>query len=329
MKVHFLTGKRGGFGAMVPTLRELQRFAEVTVLTTDQHHSETFGYTLREVAAESLSVIGLPMVAGSSRPERLAYLGMKLASLWAGNRPDVLLLIGDRGESLVAATIAQQMGNIAIAHVEGGDVTGCLDDSARHAISKLAHVHFCTDATAKARLIGMGEAPWRIHAVGDVHIDRLMLELQKPLVPDERFADAVVVLHHPDTLHPERIRPEIRSIIDMTAGQKRLFIYPCSDLGHEIIIREIEQAARDGLSRCLPNVAHAEFINGLRQARLFVGNSSSLVKEAPYIGVPVHPVGDRQNGRPIGKRYGDGTAYRKIVHALMSEVPSLAKRWAA
>lgn len=336
MKIDFLTGKRGGFGAMVPTLRALQEFAEVRVLATDMHAC------VPEMAAEvreagfGMTLIDMAGDGQATRAAQLGWLTWHLASVWSHDPPDVLLLIGDRGESLAAAFAAQQLGGIVIAHIEGGDVTGCIDDSARHAITKLAHLHFVTGPEQRDRLIRMGERPETIFETGDVHIDRLMIELAKPIVPDDRFAGATVILHHPDTLHPGRIKGEIDEICLRTRGDKRLFVHPCSDVGHEIITEAIwaETSAHGGMT--VTNVPHAAFINGLRQARKFVGNSSSLVKEAPYIdGLAVELVGDRQNGRRPGRHYGDGHAFESIARVLGCAKDAgyarwlLAKRWAA
>lgn len=302
---------------MAPTLEALSEWAEVTVLAADQHG----GYD----ALEGWSVDWMPLHGKGPRAANLGLLATDLACSWAGGSfPDVLLLIGDRGESLAAAFAAHQTGNIIIAHVEGGDVTGCLDDSCRHAISKLAHVHFCTGELQKNRLIRMGEAPERVHIVGDVHIDRLMRETGKPLRPLEWAKDAIIILYHPDTLHPERTMPEFREILRETKGKKRVFVYPCSDLGHEDIVEAIEETGEPAF----PNIPHDEFIMGLRQAKMLVGNSSCAVKEAPYIGLETWIVGERQKGRPIGKVYGDGRAYERISSVLKTvDKGLLDKRW--
>jgi UDP-hydrolysing UDP-N-acetyl-D-glucosamine 2-epimerase len=330
MKIDFLTGKRGGFGAMVPTLKALQQFADLRVIATDQHIDRRFGGTVQEIVDEGFNPLGIKLPDGQPRAAQLGWLAQTLALLWREELPDVLLLIGDRGESLAGAMAAQQLGGIVIAHIEGGDVTGCIDDSTRHAISKLAHLHFVTGIEQRARLIRMGEIGENVCVVGDVHIDRLMLELAKPVVGDERFEDATVILHHPDTLHPERIQDEIQEICEITRDSKRLFIHPCSDNGHEIILRCIEYEIGLYGGWFEKNIPHGAFINGLRQARKFVGNSSALVREASYIdGLKTVLVGDRQEGRPYGRYYGDGKAYERIASALswIDKTSLIAKRW--
>lgn len=329
MKIDFLTGKRGGFGAMVPTLRALQEFAELRVIATDQHMNPAFGASVHEIVAEGFEPLGMKFPEGQPRAAQLGWLTQTLALHWSISPPDVVLLIGDRGESLAAAMAAQQLGGIVIAHIEGGDVTGCIDDSTRHAISKLAHLHFVTGLKQFDRLVCMGEDRDRIHPVGDVHIDRLMIELAKPIEQDPLFDCRAVVLHHPDTLHPERIRDEIRAILKMVGGCDRTFIHPCSDNGYEIIVEEIRRAMtrRDHM---IDNVPHSQFINGLRQADSFIGNSSALVREASYIpGLKTVLIGERQEGRPTGKLYGDGKAFERIARHLrkINKPALIAKRW--
>ena len=160
-RVSFLTGKRGGWGAMVPTLRAIERSPdlELEVIACDMHADPAFGLTKSEIREDGFDpwVVAPWPLGRYGRSERLVTICLGLELRWRVRRPDIVLLLGDRGETLMAAAIAQQMG-LFIAHIEGGDVTGSLDDSARHAISKLSHLHFCAYEGAAARLRAMGES---------------------------------------------------------------------------------------------------------------------------------------------------------------------------
>lgn len=317
-RVCFLTGKRGGFDAMLPTLElmaEDPRF-ELSVIVTDQHLMKEFGQTSHYVSKLLPKKCKLYQVdswqQGDSGYARARAIGRTLentARALERLRPDILLLIGDRGESLAGAIAAHNMG-IAIAHVQGGDVTGCLDDANRHAITKLAHIHFVTDLAACNVLTRfLGEDADRIHIVGDPHVDAFMnshvfeidgTKLSKryklPL-PPENF---LLVLQHPDTFRPDEATEDMVQVARavVSTGLRSLFIYPCSDQGYKGMT-----ALMNKLPQQYPqvtvhkNIPHKEFIGLLSMAGCLVGNSSAGVIEACYFGTPVVDIGTRQKGR--------------------------------
>ncbi|MGH8760308.1 MAG: UDP-N-acetylglucosamine 2-epimerase, partial [Burkholderiales bacterium] len=252
-----VSGKRGGFGAMAPTMDAIVQHPamRLSVLVTDQHLYDRFGKTVSEVQAKYPIAASIDMgQRGDSNRDRARAIGFcltKAADVLGDLAPDILLVIGDRGEVLATCIAAHNL-RIAIAHVQGGDISGSLDEPVRHALTKLAHIHFpSTDASAR-RILAMGEEPWRVHVVGDTHVDQLLLGRVTPadeLRARYRLPDGepfLLVLQHSDSTEPDRSRAQMAETVAaaLALGLRTLFVYPCSDQGFEGIIAEIE-AVRD------------------------------------------------------------------------------------
>jgi UDP-N-acetylglucosamine 2-epimerase (non-hydrolysing)/GDP/UDP-N,N'-diacetylbacillosamine 2-epimerase (hydrolysing) len=304
------SGKRGGFGALTPTMTAIEEHSDLdmALVVTDQHLYERFGRTVTEVEDRFPVAAAIDMEqAGDSNEERARAVGRCLqrsVDVLAELRPDVLLVIGDRGEVFAACIAAHNM-RIAIAHVQGGDLSGSLDEPVRHAISKLSHLHFPSTEQSAERLRRMGEEAWRIHVVGDTHIDQILLgEVTGPgelcrrygLEPDEPF---ILVLQHSDSTEPGDAGRQMEETLAavLARGMRTLLVYPCSDQGYEGIIGAIEAAReRPGVS-VHQNIPAADFIGLQKEAACLVGNSSAGLIEAPYFQLPAVNVGDRQIGR--------------------------------
>jgi UDP-N-acetylglucosamine 2-epimerase (non-hydrolysing)/GDP/UDP-N,N'-diacetylbacillosamine 2-epimerase (hydrolysing) len=236
-------------------------------------------------------------------------------------KPDIVLVVGDRVEAFAAATAAHLSGRV-LAHVHGGDrALGLVDECLRHAITKLAHVHFPATARSAARIRRMGEDPWRIHLVGspgldDLHTAAPPAEIRREF-PELKSRQYALMLLHPcgGNAGVEHQRAEqVISAIALAGFQEILAIYPNNDPGAEGIIaalkRHESQADQARLAKqarpSVPvvarrNVPRRIFLGLLRDAAALVGNSSSGIIEAASFGLPVIDIGDRQKGRERGK----------------------------
>ena len=304
-----LTGKRGGFGALAPTIRELERRKiKVSVIVADQHLYERFGKTVAEVEASFPVAAAIDMEQrGDSNADRARAVGValtKASDVLAKLAPDTLLVIGDRGEVLAACIAAHNL-RIAIAHIQGGDISGSLDEPVRHALTKLAHIHFPSTASAAERILRMGEEAWRVHAVGDTHVDQILLgditpaEALRKKYELPKDAPFLLVLQHSDSTDPGGSGAQMAETVAATLsfGMRVLYVYPCSDQGFEGIISTIEAASgRPGVS-VHKNIPAADFIGLQKIAGCLIGNSSAGLIETPYFGLPAVNVGDRQTGR--------------------------------
>jgi len=316
-RVAVVTGTRAEYGLLRSVMQAIRDHPQLTLqlAVTGMHLLPRFGRTIDEIRRDGWRVDArVRMQRGSddaTDQARGLSLGVRgLAEFFESARSDVVLVLGDRVEALAGALAGVTTGRI-VAHIHGGDVAlGDYDDSLRHAISKLAHVHFAATRAAARRLVRMGEESRRVHVVGAPGLDRLRA-LCSSDTPREREPVAVVV-QHPTGREPRIEQRVAATVLDAVkrAGLGRCVIYPNSDRGSSGIVRAIERHARRHgkrevrVERSMPRDG---FLRTLMGARLLVGNSSCGLIEAPFCGVAVVNVGDRQCSRQPGGR--------AIVHA--------------
>jgi len=365
-RVTVVTGTRADFGLWGPVLAELRRRApavEVGLLVMAMHLDPRFGMTVEGVRASGFPIIGeVPCVPESDLPADMAAgLGTALervAPLLAADRPDWLMVLGDRGEQLAAALAALHEG-IAVAHLHGGERTlGAVDDVLRDLISRIAHLHLVATAAAEERLAGMGIAPWRVRRTGAPGLDAIA---QSVALPDDRDVSTrygapsgrpyLLLVVHPETGANRTDATELAdAVLDGVAAHDipTIAIWPNADAGGRAIAERLERG-RARLASLHVSLPHGDYLALLRGASVLVGNSSSGIIEAPYLGVPVVNVGRRQMGRERGDNvidvapraeevrdaiaralapefrarlsrrspYGDGRAAPRIVDALL------------
>ena len=309
-RIAVFTGKRGGFGAMLRIMRLINDdpALELKVIASDMHLNATFGATIDEVRSQ-INVDAVVDLSGyGDKPlDRAQALGRcveRLAPVLAELKPDILLLLGDRGETLAAAMCAAEMGTIT-AHIQAGDISGGLDDIHRHAITKLAHLHFSQNENQRQRVIKLGEAAERVWTSGAPYVDNIV----RGTYPSPRealtaiglgdAADYFVVLQHPDTYRPETSCDHAAAILSVMAErpEHKIVIYPCSDPGFAGVIKAIEATSGKPGFHVFKNIESGTFLGLLSGARALVGNSSAGIIEAPYLGLPFVNVGARQDGR--------------------------------
>lgn len=309
-KIAVLTGKRGGFGAMKPMLRLIQESEdlELQLIVTDQHLNNKFGRTVKEVEREFPIAAAVDMEQKGDAPvDRALALGrghLGMTKALVNLTPDILVLYGDRGEVLVAATVATSLG-IPIAHIQGGDLSGSVDEQVRHAVTKLSHLHFPSNKESADRILAMGEEKWRVHTVGDNHVDeivdgkfcsskevaeQLCLDLERPIA---------IVLQHSETTEPEKSYSQMQETLLALkdTDYQTVVVHPCSDVGYQGILDAIADYCKDSNFQVHVNLDAPLFWGLLGSADVLVGNSSAGLVEAPYFKLPVINVGRRQEGR--------------------------------
>ena len=309
-KIAVLSGKRGGYGAMRPMMREICRHADnkLQLIVTDQHLDEKFGRTETEIESDFKISGRIPMnQKGDMDSERVTALGVCLvgmAKTLDKLEPDILVLFGDRGESLVGAMAAINMG-IPVGHIQGGDVSGNVDDLMRNAITKLAHFHFVSNEQSAHRLTKLGENVDYIFNVGDCHVDSIVNneytdedEIREKfcIQSDQKFS---IVLQHPETMSGRDNYSDMKGTINAVTSifEKSLIIYPCSDQGYDGIVRAINEYSSDQNVAIYRNIEASDFLGLLSIASLLIGNSSAGIIESPYFSLPVVNLGERQYGR--------------------------------
>jgi UDP-N-acetylglucosamine 2-epimerase (hydrolysing) len=196
------------------------------------------------------------------------------------------------------------LNNILVAHIEGGEVSGTVDELVRHAVSKLSHLHFVANDEARQRLIQMGEAQESVFVIGSPDLD-LMLSDNLPTLPEVAtkyeidFRDYAIFIYHPVTTEPQFIKQGIEAAIDgvLASGLNVVAIYPNNDSGAELVFQAFARFQGLPRVRVLPSMRFEYFLTLLKNARVIVGNSSSGIREAPAYGVPTINLGSRQTNR--------------------------------
>jgi UDP-hydrolysing UDP-N-acetyl-D-glucosamine 2-epimerase len=319
--VAVVTGTRAEYGILASILRAMEQHSrlELQLVVTGMHLLRPFGYTVRQIEQDGWPIaVRVPMQRGDDDPLDqaigLARGVVGIARYLEAAASDAVVVLGDRIEALAGALAAVSTGRL-LAHIHGGDVApGDFDDSMRHAITKLAHVHFAATRDAGQRIVRLGEAPQRVHVVGGPGLDRLReLVAEADGVPraTRRSAAtsgrAAVVVYHAWGRPAALERRTMSAVLDaVTAlGLRRVICYPNTDRGHQGVLAAIEAHRRKSPAADVQihkSLARDEYLRTLMSADVLVGNSSSGIIEAPFAGTPSVDVGGREAGRQAGGR---------------------------
>jgi len=329
-RIGVVTVSRSDYGHLRPVLEALRRAPdlELLLLVAGMHLASEFGLTVRDIEADGFPISArVEMLGGGDTPEAVAAAtGRGVAGFgeaFARLRPDVVVVLGDRFEMLAAAVAALPFA-LPVAHIHGGEVSeGAMDNQIRHAITKLAHLHFASAEPHARRIAAMGEEPWRIHTVGAPGLDRLATTEPLPragLARELRLPEAgpwLLVTFHPVTLE---YRDTAAHIDELLAALEKtdgfiVITYPNADTAGRLIIERIEEFAGRHPRRCrlAKSLGERLYLSLLRHADLMIGNSSSGLIEAPSFGLPVVNVGSRQRGRLRGANVIDVEPSREDI----------------
>lgn len=332
-RIAVFTGNRAEYGLLYPLIRILNERDDVDfrLLVSGAHLDRNFGGTLSEIEKDGFKVaaeiaINLSEDSLTATAQAIGDGILSMVDALSRIRPDILVVYADRFEGFAAVIAGSQMG-IPVAHIEGGDVTegGALDDSVRHAMTKLSHLHFTTNIGATNRILAMGEEAWRVHTVGFVDLDLIELgRLTKPAELSTRYGvdlarPIVVFTQHSVALEVNEAAAQVKpSLVAMERlaekGVQVMVTYPNNDAGGRAIIAEIEVWKARGLSPNIqvhsslgqPNYHGFLALGHDPQYRIAcVGNSSSGIKETPAFGCPAVNIGSRQDGRLRAENVND------------------------
>lgn len=308
-KILFLTGTRADFGklkSLISITRNHPDF-EVHIFATGMHMHRKYGYTVLEIHKSGFDNIFqyINYTTEASMDLTLAKTIEGLSSYIQENRPDLLVIHGDRVEAL-AGVITGSMNNILVAHIEGGEVSGTIDELIRHSVSKMSHVHYVSNELAKKRLVQMGEMEANIHVIGSPDID-LMFSDRLPSfsealayyqIPFEKFG---VLMFHPVTTEEDKMAAASKELVDaaIESNQNFLVIYPNNDLGSRYILEAYERLKGNPRFSVFPSLRFEFFLALLKKSLFILGNSSAGIREAPYYGIPAINIGSRQQNRAL------------------------------
>jgi UDP-hydrolysing UDP-N-acetyl-D-glucosamine 2-epimerase len=298
----------GYSGNVMKAMRDFPEL-ELATLVTGSHLVTEMGNTVDLIRNDGFPVSAeVPLVptgngAGSwSRAMGGAMAGF--ADAMEKIAPDIVLLSGDRAETLTLCVTAVYMG-LPVAHIQAGDKSGHIDDAARYAIAKLAHLHFASCEDSAERLRRLGEQEFRIFNTGAPQLDDLNRDFSAEAVSlAGRDVDLsrpyLLLIQHPVMAEKAEAADQMTATIEacLESGLPVVWIYPNIDLGFEDIVRVIKQYRDHPQIVAVPNVERDLFMTLLFNATALIGNSSSGILEAPSFGVPVVNIGNRQRGRP-------------------------------
>ncbi len=308
-EILFISGTRADFGKLKPLMTEVAKSSafECRVFATGMHALSKYGSTYHEITKSGFKNVFLYMnqtAANSSDMDLVLANTIKGIGYYVREfKPDMVVVHGDRVEALAGAIVGT-LNNLLVAHIEGGELSGTIDEILRHSISKLSNIHFVTNMEARNRLVQMGENPDSIKIIGSPDID-IMLSNQLPEISGIKqyygidFEDFSIFLYHPVVTELGRLRRNIFAIIDALVDSQMNFlvIYPNNDKGSDIILEALRQLENNPRFRLVPSIRFEYFLSILKNARSIVGNSSAGIHEAPVYGLPTINIGTRQMNR--------------------------------
>ena len=307
-KVVFLTGTRADFGKQQALMRSLVNDIDfdVHIFITGMHLLAKYGSTYTHIEKCKLgntfkyinqnSTDGMDIILSKT----ISGLSDYIHEL----NPDLLIIHGDRVEALAGAIVGMLNG-ILTAHIEGGEVSGTVDEMMRHSISKLSHIHFVANTNAAERLLQLGERDETIYEIGSPDLDVIASKNNLPSLEETKqyyeinFHDYALLIFHPVVSEVESLKRDIKTLVKTLSGTdiKFVVIYPNNDLGSDIILNEYKKLKEHLNFKIFPSLRFEHYITLMRYATFIIGNSSSGVREASYLGVPSINLGTRQNNR--------------------------------
>tara|TARA_B100000508_G_scaffold108689_1_gene86823 strand:+ start:53 stop:1183 length:1131 start_codon:yes stop_codon:yes gene_type:complete len=307
-RILFLTGTRADFGKLKSLIQitSNENF-DVHIFATGMHLQKKYGETIEEIEK-----CGFENIHRYENHTSESTMDLTLAKTITGlsqyikvDRPDMIVVHGDRVETLAGAIVGS-LNNILVAHIEGGEVSGTIDELIRHAVTKMSHVHLVANENARTRLLQMGESAEDIYVIGSPDVD-IMLSHDLPSLEetlnhyDINFKEYAILMFHPVTTEIESIEEQANNLVDAAIESKKNFvvIYPNNDLGSEKILQAYKKF--EGIERIniYPSIRFEFFLVLLKNAAFILGNSSAGIREAPYYNVPTINTGSRQNNRAL------------------------------
>ncbi len=308
-KIVFLTSTRADFGKMNPLMREVEKsdIFECHVFVTGIHMLSKYGSTYDEIEKKGYKNIykNINQTSTTKMDIILANTIFSFSNYVNELRPDLIVVHGDRVESLAGAIVGS-LNNILVAHVEGGEVSGTIDELIRHSITKLTHIHFVANDDAKKRVLQLGEIRDHIFVIGSPDID-IMLSDNLPSIEDAKnryeihFKKYGIFVYHPVTTELDIIKDNIKEVISalLQSNENYIVLYPNNDEGSDIIFKEYGELKDRDNFRIYPSIRFEYFLTLLRNCQFIIGNSSSGIRESEIYGIPCVDIGTRQKNRSL------------------------------
>ena len=313
-KICVVTGTRAEYGLLFWLMKEIEADSELElqIIVTGMHLSPEFGLTYKEVEKDFKIDKKIEMLLSSDTPvgisKSMGLAQISFAEAYDELKPDILIVLGDRYEIFSAASAAM-ISRIPIAHLHGGETTeGAFDESIRHSITKMSHLHFTAAEQYRNRVIQLGEHPSRVFNVGGMGIESIK---RYKLLSKNEFEESIdfklnkkniLVTFHPVTLENSTASEQFQNLldaIDELEDTNIIFTKANSDTDGRIINKMMDEYVAKNLSKsiCFTSLGHLRYLSALQYVDAMVGNSSSGLIEAPSFKIGTLNIGDRQKGR--------------------------------
>ncbi len=307
-KILFITGTRADYGKIKPLMSAIENDPqfELFVFITGMHLSKTHGSTYIGVEKDGWRNTHVDFASAShdeGMPQHLSNITGSLSNYIRLISPDLTVVHGDRIEAL-SGVISAALQNCRTAHIEGGEVSGTIDESIRHAITKLSHEHFVCSESAKLRVLKLGEQADRIFVIGSPDID-VMLSTSLPSLDSVKehyeipFDHFFIAMLHPVTTDLVSLQGQARVFVEalQQSGRNGIIVFPNNDPGNQIILAEYTSLINEKKFRLFPSIRFESFLTLLKNCDFIIGNSSAGIREAGIYGIPSIDIGTRQQGR--------------------------------
>lgn len=306
-KVVFLTGTRADYGkikSLMSKVLKSDKF-ELDIFVTGMHMLSKYGSTYKEIEKDGFENLFkfVNTKVNQSMDITLSNTIVGFSNYVSELSPDLIVVHGDRVEALAGAVVGA-LNNVKVAHIEGGEVSGTIDESIRHAITKFAHIHLVANEDAKQRVIQLGETPDSVFILGSPDIDimfsnklpSLVTALEHYEIPFEEYG---IFMYHPVTTELSTLSHNIKQVVDalIDSNLNYVVVYPNNDEGSATILKEFERLEGHPRFKIFPSIKFEYFLTLLKHCKLMIGNSSAGVRETSVYGVPAIDLGSRQQGR--------------------------------
>jgi len=311
-KIVFLTATRADFGKLKPLIKKIENSSifECYIFATGMHILSKYGSTIKEIEKERYKNIYAYINQNDTDKMDIILSNTILGfSHYISELcPDMIVVHGDRIEALAGAIVGS-LNNILVSHIEGGEISGTIDETIRHAVTKLSHLHFVANNKAKKRLIQLGEKGSHIFEIGSPDID-IMLSKNLPSLRSLKkryninFNSYAIFIYHPVTTGLDKLSNNIVNVVSalIQSNKNYIVLYPNNDMGSDIILKEFERIKNKPNFRILPSMRFEYFLTLLKNSNFIIGNSSAGIREAPVYGVSTINLGTRQNRRSNNKK---------------------------
>lgn len=334
-KILFITGTRADYGKLKPLMKAVERAdgLEAHIYVSGMHLLKMFGNTYQEVLKDGYEHTYLPfgLHDSSDMSYDLGNMICVLTGYISHIQPDMIVVHGDRIDALAGAIVGA-LHNICVGHIEGGEISGTIDESIRHAISKFAHIHFVCNEEAKQRLVQLGEIDESIHVIGSPDIDIMMskrlptfdIAIDRYNIPFKQYA---ILMYHPVTTDYINTGKNVRELVDavIDSGDNYIVVYPNNDYGSEIILNEYKRFEESPRFQIFPSIRFEYFLTLLKNSKYMLGNSSAGIRETGIYGVPSIDIGSRQAGRYTCQKAPNIQHVNEVADEISSAIKNVDK----